>query len=376
MEGTGTLPSYSMQNNMCTEMKLLAKQQVVEAVRDAENMTLKYDGTTKRVGHLAETEIATDSQSLLADICLQRGGTADEYVKSVLNSVTEVEKSVPSMFHSVQIKPNIVNTMTDCCTTSSAVDRKLEDQLGHDLYSFRCAMHPLDSMAKECEKVVKAFDDHINLNDEKTKFRGESNTQATTRCTAKLFYDPKFNCSEFLVRHLKPKGSVPAEYQNKSVVYHCFVGNHFHIYFLNSGLLYHFRTSIQDFFATVCPPGNPVQQSVWNALTLDVLHVTTQALGIIGKVVTGPWMGLVGISDLNILDMSPYYVGAQGKLESWSEEPAHCSDPVRHLFLLMYPSRLMLSLMVLCRPHPATRNRSICSRTCVGVVLLLSSDNS
>jgi len=83
VEGTGTLPSYSMQNNMCTEMKLLAKQQVVEAVRDAENMTLKYDGTTKRVGHLAETEIATDSQSLLADICLQRGGTADEYVKSV-----------------------------------------------------------------------------------------------------------------------------------------------------------------------------------------------------------------------------------------------------------------------------------------------------
>ena len=69
-EVEGTLPSYSTQNNMCTEMKLLARQQVVEAVRDKDNLTLKYDGTTKRVGHLVETEIATDSQSLLACICL------------------------------------------------------------------------------------------------------------------------------------------------------------------------------------------------------------------------------------------------------------------------------------------------------------------
>jgi len=148
--------------------------------------------------------------------------------------------------------------MTDRCITNSAVDWKLAEQLGqlgHDLNSFRCAMHPLDSMAKEYEKVVKAFEDHINLNDKKTNgpcpypFRGKSNTQATTRCTANLFYDPKFNCSDFLVRHLKTKGSIPAEYQNRSVVYR-FVGNRFHIYFLNSGLLCDFRTSIQDFFAT------------------------------------------------------------------------------------------------------------------------------
>ena len=111
-------------------------------------------------------------------------------------------------------------------------------------------------MAKECDQVVKAFEDHIDLNDKKTNgpcpypFRGKSNTQATTRCTANLFYDPKFNCSDFLVRHLKTKSSVSAEYHNRSVVYHRFVGNRFHIYFLNSGLLSDFRTSIQDFFAT------------------------------------------------------------------------------------------------------------------------------
>ena len=49
---------------MSTEVKLLARQQVVEAVRYTENLTLKYDGTIKRVGHIVETEFATDSQSL------------------------------------------------------------------------------------------------------------------------------------------------------------------------------------------------------------------------------------------------------------------------------------------------------------------------
>ena len=53
----------------------------------------------------------------------------------------------------------------------------------------------------------------------------------------------------------------------------------------------------------------------------------TQALGIIGKVVTGPWMRMVGRPDLNILDMNPYYAEAQGKLESWSEDASPLLGP-------------------------------------------------
>ena len=54
---------------------------------------------------------------------------------------------------------------------------------------------------------------------------------------------------------------------------------------------------------------------------------------------------------------------------AWSLRPAH------HLYLLMYPSRPTMSLTVLCIPHPAMRQLSRCYRTCVWLVLLLSSDN-
>ena len=106
-----SLPSYATQNTMCREMKLMACQQVAEAVRDKENLTIKYNGTTKRVGHLVETEIATKTGSLLVGLHRQSGGTANAYVESVLDSIACVEKSVPSTFSSVQITPNIVNTM-------------------------------------------------------------------------------------------------------------------------------------------------------------------------------------------------------------------------------------------------------------------------
>ena len=94
-------------------------------------------------------------------------------------------------------------------------------------------------MAKDCDKTIKSFEVSSNIKDMKIadKYpytnRGESETQATIRCTSKLFHDPQYNCAKTLRLHLKNTGSVTAETENRSVVFHHFVGNHFHIYFLN-----------------------------------------------------------------------------------------------------------------------------------------------
>ena len=319
----GDLPSYATHNKMCKEMKSLSRQQVANTLKDMTNLTLKYDGTTKKVGHLVEVEVATEDQNLLLGLRQQVGGTADAYVKTITDSINTVEKY--ARCDGLNITANVKNTMTDRCTTNNAVDHKLEEHLGRKLNQFRCAMHPLDGMAKECEKVIRAFEMRENISDLKKNdtypfmHRAESNTQATVRCTAKLFYDTQFNCDENLVTHLKMQGVVPAETANRSVVYHRFVGNRFHVYFLNSDLLYHYNNAIQEFFTSVCLPGNLVQQSVFNALNLPPLHTTTRALGLIGKLVTGPWMRLVG-SDKRILEMNQYYAEAKENLHLWSQD--------------------------------------------------------
>ena len=65
----------------------------------------------------------------------------------------------------VDIKSHIVNTMTDRCKTNDAVDRIMGQKLGKELASFRCSMHPVDGMAKECEKVIKSFEVTNNIKD-------------------------------------------------------------------------------------------------------------------------------------------------------------------------------------------------------------------
>ena len=54
--------------------------------------------------------------------------------------------------------------------------------------------------------------------------------------------------------------------------------------------------------------------------------MTTRALGIIGKGLTGPWMRLVGL-DNNILGMNRYYAEAQEKCHSWSQDASQLLRP-------------------------------------------------
>ena len=377
-EMDGPLPSYSTNNNMCKEMKVISQQQVAETLIGETNLTLKYDGTTKPVGHLVATEIATANETVLVGLSQQEGGTANEYCDSITHALDALPNSLSKTFSNSDVKSKIVNTMTDRCKTNEAVDRKLEGKFGGgNLNSFRCSMHPLDTMAKDCDKTIKSFEVSSNIKDMKiadkypyTK-RGESETQATIRCTSKLFHDPQYNCAKTLRLHLKNTGSVTAETENRSVVFHRFVGNRFHIYFLNSGLLYHYNLAIQDFFVRISLPGNAVQQSVLNALKLDVLHITTRALGVIGKVVTGPWMRLVA-RDLPILEMNPYFDEARSKLRSWSEDASPLLGPSTPSVFADVPVKDDIVLDSLNKPTASNDKtiallRELC-KACLGVV--------
>ena len=87
------LPSQSTQNKFVREMKSLSRQHVKEHLDSAVNTTLKYDGTTKKHGHLVEVEVATPEQTFLLGLRSQAGGTADAYSKTILNVISTVENT-------------------------------------------------------------------------------------------------------------------------------------------------------------------------------------------------------------------------------------------------------------------------------------------
>lgn len=112
---------------------------------------------------------------------------------------------------------------------------------------------------------------------------------------------------------------VPKKSMGKTVLFHRTVGNRFHVLFLNCGLLYCFADTIVDFFATSYKPRNAVQIAVNNALLIPELRVPLRAMGIMGKLLTGPWMRLPELQG-NILDLNPVFSEAYTSLQAWSQD--------------------------------------------------------
>lgn len=288
------VPSYSTQNNMTREMRALAKTQAKESLSGSSAVTIKYDGTTKRLGHLVEVEAVTDSgETLLLGLRQQPGGKATEYVETISDMCQSVDLQLGQ----------VTNTMTDRCATNSAIVRQLEDRKGANINDFKCAMHPLDSMAKSCDLKVAEFERETS--EPQTpgqqlpfRHRGESHTQATVRLVAKMFHNTKY-FAEDLHTYL-------SEIFGTGTLYYRFVGNRFHIYFLSSGMLFCYIKHIRDYFTNVQQPRNLVETSVRNSLKSKNIEVTLRALGLVGKAVTGPWMRLVG-TEPNILQMNQHF---------------------------------------------------------------------
>ena len=142
-----SLPSYGTQYAMVKEMKHLSRQQ---AVTNSSNLTLKYDDTTIKLGHLVEVELATDNYNYLIGVQDQATAKADQYVETIENSIGKIDatptgtrnEAVPSASDSPtnsSILHKKTNTMTDRCITNSAVDRKIESIVEHNKQISMCS---------------------------------------------------------------------------------------------------------------------------------------------------------------------------------------------------------------------------------------------
>ncbi|XP_063956979.1 uncharacterized protein LOC129262428 [Lytechinus pictus] len=307
---------------MASEMKVLSKSQVRESLKDKNNLTIKYDGTTKgRVGHLTEVEVASKEKTFLVGVSQQVGGAADEYVRTIEEACDAISPDI--------LCNKTTNTMTDRCITNDSVDKKLEKEKNIHLNKFRCAMHPLDTIAKEVNKALKKMDD-VHDRTRKMPFNkgGECNVQAFIRVGSKLFNSESCGDSTDLRSFLKGRGH--------QKVLPRWVGNRFDILFSSAGLLYHIGPSIVEYFRTVTKPSNDLHRSFVNAWNdKNICHL--RCLGLMGHLVTHPWMEAAS-QDLNILEMNANYHSAVQVLERWAGNPSSLlrdqhtifsSDPMR-----------------------------------------------
>jgi ribosomal protein L20A (L18A) len=136
IEVAGPLPSYTSQNNFSKEMKAVSQRQVYDMLKDEKATTLKFDGTTKRSGHLVEVEIATPNSTLLIGLKEQSGAGAIDYAKTIQKCVGDIEDLHDSDLP-VCLLNNVSNTMTDRCPTNTAIENILDSDRDTTLNRFR-----------------------------------------------------------------------------------------------------------------------------------------------------------------------------------------------------------------------------------------------
>ena len=56
------------------------------------------------------------------------------------------------------------------------------------------------------------------------------------------------------------------------------------------------------------------------------MHVTARSLGILGKLITGPWMRLLGV-ETTILGMNKHFQEALGNITAWSHDASSLIRP-------------------------------------------------
>ena len=250
----GDLPSYGTHNYMAKELKSLSRQQVREGLEGATNTTLKYDGTTKPLGHLVEVEVATKEQNYLLTVKGQVGGKAATYFDTIMESVANIQNPTAQ-----PMLENITNVMSDRCATNKALEDLLEAEKGGKLNRFKCGLHPLDTVARDCDRGARTFEADIKLVEKRPKgnypftHRSESHTQALIKTAGKLFHDTAYSCHHEIAAFFNTDSNT----ENKvNVIYHRYVGNRFHVMFLKSGTLYYLTPQLVEFFLQMCtlPP--------------------------------------------------------------------------------------------------------------------------
>ena len=151
----------------------MALQQIRDAVDEAETITIKHDGTTKLGQSLLEVELETENGTYLAEVHPTVGGTAQEIadtITDILSAIDSVSTASatndtdtsspsqtntentntlpPTMTHTASWMLKIRKSMSDRCITNQDLERILEAKSGHKLNNFKCAVHPLDAMAR------------------------------------------------------------------------------------------------------------------------------------------------------------------------------------------------------------------------------------
>jgi hypothetical protein len=293
-------PSRTTVEAMALELGVLTDLHAAKLVLTNE-CTIGFDATTQEGKHLNSIHVTTETKCMVLSIEELAGGTADDYAQHILQTVEHLVSvyvyfNPDSDFKETKksMIKNIKNTMTDRAAANHAAIRTVNEILGIELNELNCHLHPLDTIANKSKTCLSRLE---NGKPCPSLFGNGCLAERIILALNKMRYkdgkgDPH-GFRVFLQDYNIPKGLI-IRYR----------GNRLHVLFrLASTYITHYGL-ILKYLTTRCLNNTSLKTALIAALQdpLGLAILELKCLGILGKVLTGPWMSRYYSNDVNHVD--------------------------------------------------------------------------
>ena len=290
VSATASAPTVSQ---MAYELSVLSDLQVGESLSVEENMTLAWDATSLRDDHINEVHVMFKDEpprGLSVQIRKLPGGTTDDYFQHLTTAVRDIVKSY-SLYKGEDgadmeksVFKRIKNTISDRVSVNHCVVRKMREDLDMELLELKCNLHPLDGISNKCRSILLAIEKDRQI---KTSLFGKDCGAANIAYNlTKMRYRQGKGDPKGLTTFLQEE-KIPLKYFTR------YVGNRLHVLFHLAGVIYTYKEKLLQYLDKGCNNRTGLRTGLISALSHPSLQLHLKALGLIGKLLTGPWMRVV-----------------------------------------------------------------------------------
>ncbi|GFR59865.1 DNA-(apurinic or apyrimidinic site) lyase [Elysia marginata] len=296
------VPCAATCSQMAYELGVLSTLQLTEFMLSQKDLCLSWDATSLDLEgeHVNEIHVTANKvECLILDIKHLPGGKSSDYASHIMSALTEAASSYANykgcrqeeVFH--KIRTSISATLTDRAVVNACVTRQLRDELESELIQLNCNVHPLDSVAREVRKMLCQLDRQHDI---------------TGHCYG----------SDGTAANLINAVSV--------------LRNRLHVMFHLAGTLVRHYAILLVFTEDQCTGGGLLRASVMKDLRNERIMMQVWALGICGKVFSGPWMTQFYSSRMSNLEMGPLIQQCVESLQLWLKNPNLLLQPTVDAF--------------------------------------------
>ncbi|XP_077869048.1 uncharacterized protein LOC144360010 [Saccoglossus kowalevskii] len=344
----GRLPSNALKSTLLVEAKHIAAVQVAEAMSSSSNHCLHQDGTSKFHKHYQGYQVTLSSgRTMTLGMQQLSGGTTSDIVDAFKDTIGDLADTIVSdnadkETITAQLITSLTSTMSDQGPTSATFNQQI-DALKEKLlpkvtknwdiissankekltkmFNFYCKAHILPNFASESDKVLKLLE-NIALDGYKPVYAMETSESGAARLvrTAVKAFHPR-GCEESgVASHFLSFLSA----KDEKLMLQPYKGNRFNILYYDAAAVYYHSSDISQFVAK-WPNPNRLLSAVAEDLSVKVYIAELRALGIIDKVVTGPYWRITEKVE-GILGMNKHLLQMKMMLERWSKDAAPVLD--------------------------------------------------